>query len=119
MQALDTKIEFFISQLSIGEKKDEIYSKLYQFFKGEDPQKHVIYKRSIIYFYYGSDIVETYSCTPVEVEHSISFDGSKVSKIEKSYFTGSSSKSIFDVEFEMSSNNNNNNNNNNNGNNNG
>lgn len=119
MQSQNNKIDFFISQLSISENKEVVFSKIRDFFGNGDLDKHIIFKRSILYFYTGSEIIDTYACPPTELNHSITFDGSKVSKIEKAYFVGAASKSMFDVEFEISSNNNNNNNNNNNGNNNG
>lgn len=118
MQTQDSKIDFFISQLSIDENKELVFSKVRDFFRNDELDKHIIFKRSILYFYAGSEIIDTYACPPTELNHSITFDGSKVSKIEKAYFVGAASKSMFDVEFEISSNNNNNNNNNN-GNNNG
>ena len=126
MQPQHNQIKFFISQLlidedpinedPIDEDQELLFSKICDFFEDGQADKHLIFKRSILYFYAGSDIIDTHACVATKSKHSITFDGTKVAKIDKNYFVGAASSSVFDVEFEIA---NNNNNNNNNGNNNG
>lgn len=119
MESTANKIDFFISQLPIdAEDQSTAKIKVTEYLKGVTENRQIIFKRSIFYFYHGTEIVDTYKCKPTNLDVTYTFDGEKVSKLNKSYFVGATS-SMFEVSFELSNNNNNNNNNNNGNNNNG
>lgn len=136
MVTLDQKLELFIKQAQIP---SDLKANLYKFFttpshhprrldssNGSSDTAHVLLKRCILYYFRGSDIVNTHVCPQNNTDATVyTFDGEKINCLKPEYYLGKSlvGSSFFGaasdgaLEIEMS--NNNNNNNNNNGNNNG
>ncbi|MBF0264236.1 MAG: hypothetical protein HQL46_03125 [Gammaproteobacteria bacterium] len=126
MNQLEQQIHLFLQGIGI-EAFDKQYDNLKQaiqsFFQQQADDKHLIFKRSILYFYQKDQIINSIPYTS-EDDNVYTFDGVKVSRVKPEYYLGKASSMVAGASvldgLEISySNNNNNNNNNNNGNNNG
>ncbi len=113
--------QHFLNRAYLADKSDQLLPVLENFFSVDNEHKHIILKRSIIYFYEHDKIVNSISCGDCNSDENIyTFDGQKVARITPHYYIGSAFMSgAASQDVQSSTNNNNNNNNNNNGNNNG
>jgi len=122
MSQLEQQIALFFKGTGIEPTKG-LKQKIQSFFQENPGDNHLIYKRSILYFYNKHRVIDSIASTSKE-EHVYTFDGVKVARVKPDYYTGGATSSVvgaaamngLEIDF---SNNNNNNNNNNNGNNNG
>lgn len=125
MQDFEQQTQLFIERAQLANPQT-IQQAFSQFFETATEHKHVILKRSILYFYSGHEIVNTLPCKQLEDDPNIySFDGIKISRVKPQFFMGKAAEAAamgrevsIGIGIDLSSNNNNNNNNNN-GNNNG
>ncbi len=119
MSEIEQQIQLFLKRATLSDNK-ELPLTISDFFTGDISDKHIILKRSILYFYNKNLIVKTFPCQQPDIDNNIyTFDGVKVSRIAPQYYIGSKALASGTAMGTSSSNNNNNNNNNNNGNNNG
>lgn len=125
MEQLKRQVSLFLAALQM-EDNEELREKIESFFSADMENKHLILKRSILYFYNKYNVEDAIACAPVE-NQIFAFDGVKVSRIKPEMYLGdaalyssmssSDGDGGFSLEVDLTSNNNNNNNNN--GNNNG
>jgi len=121
------QIKLFLQGAGIKETS-ELIDTIQSFFQQAIEGQHLIFKRSILYFYQKENVVNSIPCSSTD-DNVYTFDGTKVSRIKPEYYLGSAASLVagaavlntIETEFGGGgySNNNNNNNNNNNGNNNG
>ena len=122
MMQTDKNISLFLKATGI-EQPSELLPQIQSFFQDASPDKHIIFKRSILYFYDKDKIINSIPFNSDE-NNVFTFDGTKVARLKPDFYTGGATSVVvgaaalneFNINF---SNNNNNNNNNNNGNNNG
>lgn len=122
MSQLDQQIALFLKGAGI-EQSAKLQQKIHSFFQEKSDDRHLIFKRSILYFYNKHKIIGSIACSSKD-ENVYTFDGAKVARVKPDYYTGGVTSAVvgaslidgLEIDF---SNNNNNNNNNNNGNNNG
>jgi hypothetical protein len=113
------KVELFLTTTNMVEQL-QLSKDVRQFFSEDIAERHVIVKRSILYFYQNHQIVNTFVCkTLLNDRCCYTFDGEKMARVSPAFYIGGDALDM-GIEYSVgSSNNNNNNNNNNNGNNNG
>jgi hypothetical protein len=123
MGSLDRQIKTFVDQMDSQGNRHALLTKIQSFFTGAEgraaKERHLIYKRSILYFFQNHDVVEAMPCGRSVNSAVLTFDGEKISRIMPVSLatSGQSRRSRRDSwDWDI---NNNNNNNNNNGNNNG
>ena len=122
MSQLEQQISLFLKGAGL-EQTDDLLQKIQSFFVESPEDKHLVFKRSILYFFKKHKIIDSIPCTSKE-ENVYTFDGTKVARIKPDFYIGGATSAVVGASvfngLEIGySNNNNNNNNNNNGNNNG
>jgi len=131
---LDDKIDLFLTQAALADRKANYLPMLAAFF-GEPGSEapHVIYKRSVLYFFHGAKLMQTHPIVAARSTDATvyTFDGERIGRIQPAYYlgtataggkgagsagaaSGSASSSFLLFDDGGSSNNNNNNNGNNN-----
>lgn len=121
MTQTDKYISLFLKAAGL-EQSPGLLQQVQSFFQDDSPDKHIIFKRSILYFYNKDKIINSVPFNSDE-NNVYTFDGTKVARLKPDFYTGGATSAVVSaaalIEFNINFSNNNNNNNNNNGNNNG